>query len=1048
MRTLLRVVVIAALIAAWAFSGSDRAPLTLTMSEAVAAPQRGAEDNGKSPHELSSLRVLTKVILYVKDNYVDPKRVNPKEIMVSSLEAVEKSVPDVLVDGTADSGKVRVNVNGKLKEFDISHVDSLWKMSFTLRDVFDFVSRNMRPVEDTREIEYAAVNGMLQTLDPHSVLLRPEMYREMKLTTKGEFGGLGFVIQMREGVLTVVKVLPKTPAFRAGIKKDDQILRIGEESTVNMDLNEAVGKLRGPVDSRVTIHVMRKGWDKAQAMTVTRALITIESVQSKLLAQGVGYVRLKNFQGNTTRDLQQALVDLNQQAAEGGQRGLKGLVLDLRGNPGGLLDQAIQVSDLFLSSGTIVATVGLSDKLREEKRAHAADDDDAFPVAVLVNAGSASASEIVAGALKNQNRAVIIGRQTFGKGSVQVLYDFPDESALKLTIAKYLTPGDISIQETGIIPDIELIPTRVTQERVDLFAPRRTMGEADLDHHFGNPSNAEAVKKRDDVVARERPVDSLKYLKDEPKKVAKVDPKAGKGGGKNPLTDTEAAPDNTELDDQLDAESQDEVKEDFEVTFAREYLLAAPKLRRDEMLKAGKAFVATRRAAEEKRTAEAIGALGIDWTAGPTPKAVQLAASLKPNGERKIVAGETADLELVVENKGAEPVRRLRAWIEADNGIIDRREFLYGLVKPGEKKTWTVTVKTPKDLVSRRDGVRVKLQDDSGVLQELEAAELNFVELARPQFAFTWSVNDTCDGCNGDGLIQRGEDVTLVVDVTNVGTGRAMDTFSSIRNAADSNIFIEKGRFKLGELAPGETKSARFQLQVKKAYKAPEFGLRLAVIDEPLEEYTADKLALPVAPDGPALTFDARKNAAVRVADKADVYASGDGKRVLGRLPKGAVLTEVARGASFSRVQWDKDRFVFVKTSDLRDARGQKPAAPKDVEWTHFRAPAQISLNIDPSTGGAVAEAERFTLSSVVTDPQLLDLFVLVNDQKVFFKGRDAEDGDRVKFTTEFPLKEGNNLVTVVARQSQDYATRKTIVVRRRPAAVAQKGSEPRPAGP
>ena len=1056
MPTLRRVVVIAALVAAWAISGSDRAPLTLTMPDAVAAPSRPADDNGKSPHDLSSLRVLTKVILYVKDNYVDPKRVHPKEMMVASLEAVEKSVPDVMVDGTAESGKVRVNVNGKVKEFDISHVDSLWKMSFTMKDVFDFVSRNMRPVEDTREIEYAAINGMLQTLDPHSVLLRPEMYREMKLTTKGEFGGLGFVIQMREGVLTVVKVLPKTPAFRAGIKKDDQILRIGEESTVNMDLNEAVGKLRGPVDSRVTIHVMRKGWEKAQAMTVTRALITIESVQSKLLAQGVGYVRLKNFQGNTTRDLQQALTELNQQAAESGNpKGLKGLVLDLRGNPGGLLDQAIQVSDLFLSSGTIVATVGLSDKLREEKRAHADEEDDAFPVAVLVNAGSASASEIVAGALKNQNRAVIIGRQSFGKGSVQVLYDFPDDSALKLTIAKYLTPGDVSIQEVGITPDIELIPTRVTQDRVDLFAPRRSMGEADLEHHFSNPSNAEAAKKREDVVVREHPTESLKYLKDEPQKVAKADPKkdgkdakATAKGGKNVLTDSDSGNDNAELDDQLDAESQDEVKEDFEVTFAREFILAAPKVRRDEMMKAGKAFVASRRTAEEKHIADAIDSLGLDWSPGPEPKRAQLAATLRVNGDKKIIAGDSAQLELTVENKGTEPVRRVRGWIEADNGIIDRREFLFGQVKPGEKKSWTVTVKTPKDMLSRRDSVKVKLQDDSGMLADVDAGEINFVEQTRPQFAFTWSINDTCDTCNGDGLIQRGEDVTLVLDVTNVGPGKALDTFSTIRNASDSNIFIEKGRFKLGELAPGETKSARFQLEVKKGYKAQDFNLRFAVIDEPLEEYTADKLTLPVAADGPALTFEPRKNAVVRVADRADFYAAGDGQRVLGRLPKGATLIEQARGASYSRVELEKDRFVFVKSSDLRDAKGQRAAAPKEIAWSEFRNPAQISFNVDPSQGGAAVDGDRFTLSGIVADPQLQDLFVLVNDQKVYFKGKGAEDGDKVKFTTEFPLKEGNNLVTVVARETQDFATRKTIVIHRRASnAVAQSNNEARPAG-
>ncbi len=1048
MHTLRRVAVVAALILAWAFAGNDRAPLSLTMPEAVAAPARDDGPPSKGAHDLSSLRVLTKVILYVKDNYVDPKRVRPKEMMVASLEAVEKAVPDVMVSGTADSGHLSVYVNGKVKEFDIGHVDSLWKMSFTLKDIFDFVSRNMRPVEDTREIEYAAINGMLQTLDPHSILLRPELYREMKLTTKGEFGGLGFVIQMKEGVLTVVKVLPKTPAFRAGIKKDDQITRIGEESTVNMDLNEAVGKLRGPVDSRVTITLARKGWDRPQTMTVTRALITIESVQSKLLASNIGYARLKNFQGNTTKDLQAAIGELDRQARQASQKGLKGLVLDLRGNPGGLLDQAIQVSDLFLSSGTIVATVGLSDKLREEKRAHDDDGDGDFPIVVLVNAGSASASEIVAGALKNQNRAVVIGRQTFGKGSVQVLYDFPDDSALKLTIAKYLTPGDLSIQEVGITPDIQLVPTRVTKDRVDVFAPRKTMGEADLEHHFGNPANAAAVKKRDEVVLREKPAESLKYLKEEKEKVAEAGKPEDKKGpkdlksakGKNVLTDAEHGAPEEDLDDQLDAESQDEVREDFEVQFARDYLLVAPHLRRDKQLEAGKGFVAQKRREEEERIAAAIGALGLDWTGGATPKLVQLASSLTPGPERKLVAGEPLVLELTAENRGTEPLRRVRAWTESENGFLDRREFLFGLLKPGEKRTWTVPVKVPKDLASRRDGVTVKFQDDSGLLLEATAGELTFVELPRPQFSFTWSVADDCATCNGDGVIQRGEAVTLLVSVTNTGSGKALDAFSSIKNMADSNIFIEKGRWKLGELSPGETKTARFQLEVKRGLRADSFPIRFAVLDEPLEEFTTDKLVLPVAPEAQATIALEPRKATVRVAEKAELYASADpSSHAVARLPRGAVLAEVARGANVARLELDKGQWVFAKLSDLRDARGQRPLPPKELQWLPFRAPATISMNVDPAQGGTVVDAERFTLSGVVVDPKLLDVYVLVNDQKVFFKGRAADDEDRLKFTTEFTLKEGNNYVTVVARESQDFASRKTVVIRRRPAAVAQK---------
>ncbi len=1063
-RILRRVAAILILLGAWAFVGRDRAPGSSTLNDALAGPggrlwaeQEVPRTFEKPPHSLSSPWLFNKVTLNIKENYVDPKRVKPKEMMISALEYVEKAVPDVMVEGSAETGTLKLNVNGKLKEFDISRVDSLWKMNYAMKDVFDYIARNMRPMEDTRDVEYAAINGMLQTLDPHSVLLRPEMYKEMKLTTKGEFGGLGFVIQMKEGNLTVVKVLPKTPAYRAGIKKDDQIRRIGEESTVNMDLNEAVSKLRGAVDSKVTILVDRKSWEKPQVMTLTRATISIESVQAKMLAQNVAYVRLKNFQGNTTRDLQGALMQLQKEAEPTG--GLKGIVLDLRGNPGGLLEQAIQVSDLFVSQGTIVATVGLSDKLREEKKAHAEDFDDRYPLAVLVNAGSASASEIVAGALKNLNRAVIIGRQTFGKGSVQVLYDHPDESALKLTIAKYLTPGDVSIQEVGIVPDIQLIPTRVTKERLDVFAPRKSIGEADLDHHFGNPSSSVAAKKREEVLGREKPVESLKYLKEDPKqkdasarqqleeegktpKLSKND-KGGKPAGKDLLKDTDAAGTDEDLDDQLDAESQDEIKEDFEVTFARDYVLKAPQVERAAMLKTGKAFVAQKRHEEEERIDNAIAALGVEWTPGETPKNVQLATALKPTADRRIEAGEAVDLELIVENKGAEPLKRVHAWTESDNLFLDHREFVFGTLKPGEKRSWKVPVKLPKDMTSRRDEVTVKFFDDNGPLPETLTTELNFVELPRPVFAYSWQVIDNCSHCNGDGQVQRGEEVELVIDVKNTGAGKALDSFAQIKNAADQNIFIEKGRFKLGDLSPGESKTARFQLEVKKAYRGETFPLKLAIVDEPLEEFSTEKLQIPVTDEGPQV--EARKGF-IKVADKAALLNAPAGKEIA-RLPKGGVFTELGKVGEAYKVELDKGRFAFVRAADGREQRTGKLSTAKDMEVLAFREPPQITLSSDPAQGGIVVDGDRFALSGTVTNPRsLLDMYVLVNDQKVFFKsaGKEEAENGRIKFSTDFALKEGNNTVLVVARESQDFASRKTLVVRRRPPAMAQK-SAPKP---
>ena len=1048
-----RVVVVLLLLGAWALVGGDRAPLPVTMSAAAATSSWEEEDEApsaeKPAHDLLGLRIFTKVILHVKDNYVDPRRIKPREMMVAALEYVEKTVPDVIVDGSPDSDRLTVTAGTKTQTFDLSHIDSLWKLSFTMKDVFQFISRNMRPMEDTRDIEYAAVNGMLSKLDPHSVLMRPEVYREMKLTTKGEFGGLGFVIQMREGNLTVVRVLPGTPAFRAGIKKDDQIKKIGEESTINMDLNEAVSKLRGPVDSKVTITVERKSWERPQTMTLARAIITIESVQSKLLASNVGYVRLKNFQSNTTRDLQAALKELAKKAEPSG--GLKGLVLDLRGNPGGLLDAAIQVSDLFLSQGMIVATVGLSDKLREEKRAHSEGDDVALPMAVLVNAGSASASEIVAGALKNLDRAVIVGRQTFGKGSVQVLYDFRDDSALKLTIAKYLTPGDVSIQEVGIVPDIDLVPTRVTKERLDVFAPRRSMGEADLDAHFGNPSSAVAATKREDVLAREKPAEQLKYLKDDgrPKETATAKPPAEAGkapkapprpaqGDADPLLDTNLP--GEELDDQLDAETQDEIKEDFEVLFARDFVLQAPSAGRQQMIQAGKAFVEEQRRDEQARIDAAISALGMDWSPGETPAGTHLVATVRPGPEQKLPAGELLELEVTVENRGTKPLHRVRGWTECpDNPYLDRRELLFGKLKPGEKRSWKVPIRMPLEMTSRRDQLTLKLFDESGPLGEPVLSELNFAEQPRPVFAFNWQVLDRCESCNGNGEVERGEAVDLLLDVTNTGTGKALDSFAQIKNAADQNIFIDKGRFKLGELLPGQTKTARFHFEVKRAYKGESFPLKVAIVDEKLEEFTTEKLQVPIRPQPRRLEA---KKGLVKLADKATLYsAPAEDARVVAQLPRGALLASLGTSGDFVKVELDKERFAFAHLADARDWPRGQAALPRETVFPPSRIPPVITLSADSSQGGIVASGDHFTLSGTVTSEQpSLDMYVLVNDQKVFFQTvpTPGDEPAKINFSTRFALKEGNNNVLVVARESQDFASRRSLVIRRRPPALAQ----------
>ena len=1021
----------------WALVASDQAPASLS-SAAFAADGdflHRLSKSDKPEHDLSALKIFNRVVILIKDNYVDPKRVDARKMMTTALDYVERQVAEVMVDGDEKSPKIKVTVNKASKEFDVSGVDSLWRMSFALKEVFDFINKNLLSREDTREIEYAAVNGMLSTLDPHSVLLKPDYFKEMKLQTKGEFGGLGFVIQMKEGNLTVVKVLKGTPAHKAGIKAKDQIVKIGNESTINMDLNEAVSRLRGKPGSEISITINRVPTGP-KALALTRAIINVESVEAKLLDKNIGYIKLKGFQGNTARDMHAELRRLKAEVAKSddGKGTLKGLVLDMRGNPGGLLEQAIQISDAFIDEGTIVTTVGYSDKLREVKKAHPEDTERDLPIVVLVNSGSASASEIVSGALKNLNRAVIVGRQTFGKGSVQVLYDFPDESALKLTIAQYLTPGDISIQEVGITPDIQLIPSRVAKERIDVFAPKKLIGEADLDKHFGNPASDKAATKREEVVPREKPLEELRFLREEPVEkpkdpTVKVDPKKER-------------PDRDDYEqDEPDEEAEpDEIAEDYQIRFARDLLLAAPANNRKDMLKLAKPFIAERRKAEEEKIKKSIEALGIDWSL-PEGKAAagapKLSVEMKPGAGAKGLAGETLAWTVTAENTGTAPFKRLRAYSESENPYLDRREFLFGSIGPGEKRAWTVNVRVPKEMPSRRDDVTMKFFDEGKAKLDDLKGEINLVELPRPAFAYSWQIVDKCEKCNGDGIAQLGETVEMQLDVKNIGAGKAFDSVAVIKNKADENIFINKGRVKLGELKPGESRGGVFEFEVKPEYKGETFQIQLTMGDEPTDEYVSEKLDIPVGPaSDPAVKTTV---AAVKLTSDAALLAAASATLpTLGKAKGGSVLPVDGKVGEFYRVKLPNNRVAFIAAKDAKETKPDPKAAPA-VELVEFKNEPKITLAVDTQAGGISAEGDRYTLTGSATDrSKLRDLYIFVNDQKVFFKAAADESPTEIKFSADFPLKVGNNTVLVVAREGTELMARRTLVIHRRGTELAK----------
>jgi len=321
-----------------------------------------------------------------------------------------------------------------------------------LTDILTIVQKNYVDDVSSGQLFEGAINGMLLSLDPHSAYLTPDLYRELQVDTKGSFGGLGIEITIRGGFLTVVSPIEDTPAFRAGIQPGDQIIKINGELTKDMSLLEAVKRMRGRKGTKIAISISREGVPGLIDVTLVREVIKIRSVKAHRIDTKYGYVRVTQFQERTSDDLRGAMDGFLKEGE------IEGLVLDLRNNPGGLLSEAVGVADLFLESGLIVYTDGRLDSQRQKYYAHKAGTYDGFPMVVLVNGGSASAAEIVAGALQDQRRAIVLGTKTFGKGSVQTILPLEKEAALRLTTARYYTPSGGSIQASGIEPDIVMEP--------------------------------------------------------------------------------------------------------------------------------------------------------------------------------------------------------------------------------------------------------------------------------------------------------------------------------------------------------------------------------------------------------------------------------------------------------------------------------------------------------------------------------------------------------------------------------------------------------------
>ncbi len=665
---------------------------------------------------------------------------------------------------------------------------------------------------------------MLHTLDPHSTFLTPEGYREMNTQTSGAFGGLGIVISVRDQQLTVIRPMPDTPASRAGIKRFDRIVKIEGESTLTMPLDDAVKRLRGDPDTKVTLWLTRDGEDgfsTAKPFELTREVINVSSVASKLLDGNIGYIKLKSFQSSSMEEVDAALASFREKGD------IKGLVLDLRGNPGGLLDQAVKIADRFVSDGVIVATQGASEG-REERKAVAPGTEPDYPMVVLTSGTSASASEILRGRSRTSIAPSSSGSRRSAKEACNSFFpNVTEESAaLKLTISQYLNPaspagGDVSIQGVGVSPDVELEPMTVDDLEMNLMVHKDGPRERELPSVLSNDKATPAAKP--EVVVR------YQYTA-------------------------------AERDEERESSDDDDIDMDFPVRFGRDLAAAMPEDKpRLTALKSAMATIDRIRTEELTKVAGELSKDGIDWSAPPEGAKLAESSDLEVKYDTgrtndEVTAGQPMDLKVTVKNKGAGTIYRLHALTDSENGYFDSKELAFGKIGPGEEKVAKVplgwctfdgpkdattrprdknakrTCKIPMDASERSDGVSVRFDAEGGSPPPPLEVRTTTHALPRPTFKYAFEVADDREG-NGDGRLQRGEKATMYLTVKNVGPGRSYDTQALLTNVSGDDLLLHAGRFDVSNMQPGDVRRVAFTFDVADKPTSQEVVFSVSVSD-------------------------------------------------------------------------------------------------------------------------------------------------------------------------------------------------------------------------
>jgi carboxyl-terminal processing protease len=773
--------------------------------------------------------------------YLDLDRLTPQPLMAKAFAAIENAVDDIYIENSDPANPVvTVHLDSKTEKFDLAGVKDLNGAVQMLESAFKFIGKNYHGETPLNEIRYAAANGFLSGLDPHTLVFSPEDFKDFSIHIEGEICGVGMLLGTRDGKLTVLEVLKGTPAQRAGFKKGDLIAKISDESTINMTVSEAVERIRGQCGSPVTLTVKRTSAEDPEKLDsrpidVVRDRVEIKSVESKLIPDwnkdgtgpwkgGVGYVDVINFDKNTLTGLNRHLDLLK--AANGGQP-LAGLILDLRNNSGGLLTQAIDMSDLFLESGEIVITASRGDKL-DIKEAETEGVEPKYPIIVLANEQSASGAEIVIGALQKNNRAIVLGTRTFGKGSVQQLHPLANDAQLKVTVSEYLIPGKISIQENGVVPDV-LAQAAVDDGDIDLFPNEGSASERNYEKHI--------VSR---YTKKESPRYTLNYL---------------------------YVPPETDLYNDRFMSGELEPDKDKLVQMALSLLKLADKpydprktleSRKDDILKLKESLL--------EEIVKHLKQKGIDWSADPSGSPsksesgkldLEIATRViqEPSKEKDDhVPVNKLLITAKLTNKGDKALYRMKGLTRSEYFLYKDQELLFGKLEPGQTVEQTARVRLPYYPFARNDLVTVEVSS-TGDLPAGEAApadpvvlskpfQIELTDSGRPAFAYSAELLDA-ESRKPLPALDDGTRAVLKVKVKNLGNAPVHKGIAILRNKTGRQVFLEKGRIEITNLEPQKEVEIEFTFEVRSGDPVENYDFELVAADSYSAAAISRKLAIP-----------------------------------------------------------------------------------------------------------------------------------------------------------------------------------------------------------